>query len=232
MNLRRAVSLCALALLSAGAAPAPPAAAPQTVIDGAEHTIAAMRASLGHRYDPLLRASKAILLAPHGDKGDAVLLVHGTLGWSEPAFFNAAALPEAAPSVVVVMTERALDAVLHQRGLTLDGPAALSLATATAKGWPDLRLWPQRHPSLAAAGFVQDDAANTAWYGRPRSAPEIVGDPRSQLRSSKLRGLLDVWRAARPAAARPRPPHGSTACATPPARAAGSGGCSPAGSID
>jgi hypothetical protein len=237
MNIRRAVLVCALALLSTAAAPAPPPLfsqpVPQTVIDGAEHTLAAMRAGVGQRYDALLRASKAVLIAPRGDKGDAVLLVHNKRGWSEPAFFAASALPDPTPSVVLMMSERALDAILHQRGLTLDGPAGLTIATTTAKDWPDFRLWPQRHPKLAATGFIQDDAANTAWYGHPRSAPEIVGDPSSQLRSSRLRGLLDVGRASvRPAAARPRPPRGSPACATPPAPAAGSGGCSPAGSKD
>jgi hypothetical protein len=188
MNISPALPFCAaLALLNLAAAPAP---RPQQVVDAATRTVDALHAHLGHAYAPLLRQAKAVLIAPAGASGDAVLLLHARQGWGEPAFFDATALATKTPTVLLIMSERALDTVLHQGGLPLDGPDALTLAPLSAKAGAELLLWPGRHDTLDDAGFRQDDATNAAWYGHPRNAAEIVGATLPDLRSSRLRHVL------------------------------------------
>jgi hypothetical protein len=190
MNTSPALPFCAvLAFLNLAAAPAP---APQQLVDEAAHTAAVLHAHLGRAYAPLLRHAKAVLIAPQGAAGDSVLLLHGRHGWGEPAFFDAAALGAKAPAVLLIMSERALDALLRQGGLPLDGPDALTLAPLGAKAGAELLLWPAQREKLDDAGFHQDDATNAAWYGHSRNAAEIVGATMPDLRSSRLRQVLDA----------------------------------------
>lgn len=191
MNPRRAVLFCAVALLWAAAA-APVSLPALVAITMATHTLHSLHQRLRLTYAPLLRHAKAVVIAPRGNEGDAMLLVQDGGRWSEPAFFDATALPSRAPSVLLIMSERGLDQILHQRGLTLDGPAALSLAPLTGKTSAEMLLWPGK--TLDASGFHQNDARNQAWYGRPRSAPEIVGGSPADPRTSALREALSVGR--------------------------------------
>jgi hypothetical protein len=187
MNTRWGLPFCAAGCwltLAAAAAPAP-----GKVIDAATRTLAMLHAHLGRGYAPLMDKSKAILIAPAGATGDAVLLLRWGDHWSEPAFFDAAALPGKAPTVLLIMSDHALYEVLRQRGLTLDGPMAVSLATLGAKTPAELLLWPGK-AKLDAAGFAQDDAANQAWYGRNRNAAEIVGGSPPDVRTARLRAGL------------------------------------------
>jgi hypothetical protein len=66
----------------------------------------------------------------------------------------------------------------------------LSLAPLGAKLPAELLLWPGRTAKVDADGFAQDDAANAAWYGRPRNAAEIVGGSPPDPRSARLRAAL------------------------------------------
>ncbi len=198
MSKRPGLALCVLALLlglAAHKAPARPIPARpandkwQTVVNEAAHTVALMHHALGRRFVTVMKAATAVLIAPKGDKGDALLLIRDGTGWSEPAFFDATAFPSAAPSVLLICRERALNEILHQRGLTLSGPAKLALARVTGHGPADMLLWPGR--ALNPDGFLEDDAANASWYGMARTAPEIVGATPPDLRTSKLRAELE-----------------------------------------
>jgi hypothetical protein len=171
------------------AAPAP-VRVPARVIEGAARTAAILHAHLGRGYGPLMQQAKAVLIAPNGAAGDAVMLLRWGDHWSEPAFFDATALPSKAPTILLLMSDRAIDEVLRQHGLTVSGPAAMSLAPLGAKTPAELLLWPGRTAKLDEDGFTQDDAANAAWYGRQRNAAEIVGGSPPDPRSARLRAAL------------------------------------------
>lgn len=135
-----------------------------------------------------MKGVTAVLIAPRGDKGDSLLLIRDRVGWSEPAFFDGEAFSTAAPSVLLICRERALNQLLHQRGLTLSGPARLSQAPIASHTPADMKLWPGHE--IKPEGFLEDDVANASWYGIARTAPEIVGFTPPDLRTSKLRTEL------------------------------------------
>jgi hypothetical protein len=187
-------AIAAIWPLAAHSAPA----TPQATLDGAVRTVAALHASLGGSILAVSKA-RAVLVAPSGAGAGTLLLLHGPTGWSEPAFFDSASLTTRTPTVLLLMTDRAVDAVLQQRGLRFDPPDALTVAALTVAalgGKPgggagsDLLLWPGPRAALNDTGFHQDDAANAMWYGRPRDAAEIVGGTPPELRSSALRRQL------------------------------------------
>lgn len=184
---RRALLCCAAAALATGARPAPPEPL-QATLDRAARTIAILRATLGRILPPTLRHAVGIMIAPDGRQGTAVLLGRGAHGWGEPAFFTAAGFESRTQSVLLIMTDPALDQILHQRGLRLDGDDPLSLANLARTSQASLRVWPAQ--TLNAIGFLEIPAANQSWYGTPRTAPEIIGYTPPDLRSSRLRRLL------------------------------------------
>ncbi len=187
MNTRRALTFFGAAVLLGAALPLSDVA--QQTVNASARTVAALRGQMGRSLQPVLRRTQAIIVAPHGARGDAMLMVHDGTGWSEPAFFHGDTLGTAAPSVILVMTDGALDQILHQRGLTLDGPGALTVAPLTRHGTADLLTWPDLKPG--ADGLREDDETNAAWTGTRRSAPEIVGWSTPDLRTSALRRELE-----------------------------------------
>ncbi len=160
----------------------------QQAVNLAALTVARLRRAAGRRFPGLIKSTTAILIAPNGNRADSLLLIRHDTGWGEPAFLSGSGLTTARPTILLIRTERALDEILHQRGLTLSGPAELTLAHITSRVPADILAWPG--PDLSPDGFLQDDAANAAWYGLPRTAPEIVGATPPDLRTSKLRAEL------------------------------------------
>ena len=190
MNTRRPRAFALLGLMSL-AAVSPPNLSGDAVLVEAVRTAADVHARLGRGFRPLMRRAKAVLIAPNGRSGTAILLLHTPTGWSEPAFFAAGAFTSAAPAMLLVMTDRATDAILRQAGLPPDGPDALGIAAMKPGAAADLLLWsPDPHEKASQDGPRQDDGANAAFYGHPRNAADIVGFTPPELRSSKLRAAL------------------------------------------
>ncbi len=197
-------ALAALIVLTMGlAAPAALADDQQALVDRARITVesfagdakmAPMRA--------LLKRAKAVLVVPQmlkagfilgGAGGSGVLLARGQRGWSAPAFFNLGAgsigLQIGAQSsevVLLMMTERALDAVLHNRvklGAELSaaaGPQGVGRETATTTNLRDEVYSYSRNKGLFAGASVEgaviqpDADANKAYYGKAVTPQDII----------------------------------------------------------
>ena len=175
----------------------------QAVVDGAVATVQAMRASAGFAGSGVLQRAKAVLITPRslkvavlvgGTGGRAVLLARTAKGWSDPAFYTVASgslgpqigVRESAV-VLLLMTDRALNAFLHNNNVTLGASANLTVAQynatgAAAVGGQDVVLWTDSQGlfiggSVAAQGFSQDGTLDQGFYGfngQNVTAPEIL----------------------------------------------------------
>ncbi len=160
-------------------------------MDGALAAVQEMRASPGFASSGVLGRARAVLIVPRslkiavlvgGAGGHAVLLARTAHGWSDPAFYTVASgslgpqigVRESA-IVLLLMTDRALDAFLHNNNVTLGASANLTVAQynatgAAAIGGQDVIVWTDSQGlfiggSVAAQGFTQDGTYDQAYYG-------------------------------------------------------------------
>ncbi len=150
----------------------------------------------------LLKRAKAVLVVPQllkagfilgGSGGSGVLLARSQRGWSSPAFFNMGAGSiglqigaQASEVVLLMMTDRALDAVLHNKvklGAELSaaaGPQGVGRETATTTNLRDDVYSYSRNKGLFAGASVEgaviqpDHDANKAYYGKAVTPEDVI----------------------------------------------------------
>jgi lipid-binding SYLF domain-containing protein len=150
----------------------------------------------------LLHRARAIVIAPRifkagfffgGEGGQAVLLVRGPGGWSDPAFYQIASASfglqigaQESEMIMFVMTDRALNAMMRDK-FKIGANAGIAVATlgssvegaTTANVGADIVVWASS--SGAYAGVSLDGSvieplhdADANYYGRPVSTSDIV----------------------------------------------------------
>ena len=196
--------LTALIVLAMGLAASPVSAdEQQDLVDRARITVESFTSDA--KMAPmrtLLKRAKAVLVVPQmlkagfilgGSGGSGVLLAHSRRGWSAPAFFNMGAGSiglqigaQASEVVLLMMTDRALDAVLHNRvklGAELSaaaGPRGVGREAATTTNLRDDVYSYSRNKGLFAGASVEgamiqpDDDANQAYYGKAVTPEDVI----------------------------------------------------------
>jgi lipid-binding SYLF domain-containing protein len=151
----------------------------------------------------LMHQARAVLIVPRlfkggfivgGEGGTGVLLVHGAGNtWSDPAFyaigsasFGLQAGLEQSETLLLVMTQKALDALLHdqfkvgaQAGIAVANLGSGVEGAIGGSGRPDIVVWSSSsgvYGGIALNGSVirpqlEDDRA---YYGRPLTTRDIV----------------------------------------------------------
>jgi lipid-binding SYLF domain-containing protein len=150
----------------------------------------------------LMHQARAVLIAPSifkagfffgGEGGNAVLLVRGPHGWSDPAFYTIASASfglqigaKESELVAFVMSDRALNALMRDK-FQIGANAGIAVATlgsqvgggTTAHAGADLIVWAAS--AGAFAGISLDGSviaprteADADYYGRPVTSSEIV----------------------------------------------------------
>ncbi len=200
---RLAATATILSTLAFGATPAFAGPDQQADIDHAIGTLQDLRhdKEFGNARQ-LLQSSRAIMIAPRifkagfffgGQGGDALLMVRGQHGWSDPAFYTIASASfglqiGAAESemIMFIRSERALQAVMRDR-FKVGADAGLAIATlgsdvegaTTANGGPDIVVWASSagaYAGLTLNGSLIEPQrrADESYYGRPVTTGDIV----------------------------------------------------------
>jgi lipid-binding SYLF domain-containing protein len=176
----------------------------QTVVDRARITIEDLRhdKAFGNARQ-LLHRARAVLIVPRlfkggfivgGEGGNGVLLVHGSGNtWSDPAFFGIGAASfglqaglEQSETVLLVMTQKGLDALLRDQ-FKVGAQAGIAIATLGSgvegaiggASPPDIVVWSSS--SGVYAGISLDGSViraqpddDRAYYGRPVTTRDIL----------------------------------------------------------
>jgi lipid-binding SYLF domain-containing protein len=227
MRLAAAFILAAgLGLAGPGVAVAQDAQDAQALVDKARLTVDAFRAdpNMGAMRDLVARA-KGVLVVPQllkagfiigGEGGSGVLLTRGEAGWSAPAFYSMAAGSiglqigaQASEVVLIFMTERAIDAVLHNKiklgadASATAGPVGIGIEAATTTNLRDDIYTYSRSKGLFAGASFEGavlsarEKLNRAYYERSVSPEEIVLQRSVDHRGADaLRAALDALLAA------------------------------------
>jgi lipid-binding SYLF domain-containing protein len=219
---RWAVTATILSTLALNAAPAFAGPDQQADVDHAIGTLQDLRhdKEFGNARQ-LLQTARAVLIAPRifkagffvgGEGGDAMLMVRGPHGWSDPAFYTVASASfglqiGAAESemIIFIRSQKALDAIMHDH-FKIGADAGLAIATlgsdvegaTTAAAGADVVVWASS--SGAYAGIKLDgtviepqNKADASYYGRPVTTGDIVLRHRvSSPAASGLRRMLDA----------------------------------------
>jgi lipid-binding SYLF domain-containing protein len=150
----------------------------------------------------LMHTARAVLIAPRifkagfffgGEGGNAVLMVRGTHGWSDPAFYTVASASfglqigaQQSEMVMFVMSDRALQALMQDK-FKIGANAGIAVATlgstvegaTTAHAGADLIVWASS--AGAYAGISLDGSvvaprreADAEYYGKAVSSSDIV----------------------------------------------------------
>jgi SH3 domain-containing YSC84-like protein 1 len=150
----------------------------------------------------LLHRARAIVIAPRifkagfffgGEGGQAVLLVRGAGGWSDPAFYQIASASfglqigaQESEMIMFIMSDRALNAMMRDK-FKIGANAGIAVATlgSTVEGattgnvGPDIVVWASA--SGAYAGISLDGSViepmrdgDASYYGRPVTSSDIV----------------------------------------------------------
>lgn len=201
------------------ASPATAESEPQQVVDGAVTTVQAMKNSSGFANSGVLGRARAVLIIPSSVKiavgiggagGHAVLLERTAHGWSDPAFYTVGSGslgPQIGvrdtQAVLLLMTDRALDAFLHNSNVTLGASGNLTVGQfgatgAAAIGGQDVVAWTDSRGlfiggSVAAQGFSQDGAYDQAYYGNSGqnvTATEIFANAARNPGADRLKAVL------------------------------------------
>jgi lipid-binding SYLF domain-containing protein len=194
----------AAALAATAAAPAARAAGDeQATVDHAIGTLQDLRGDkeFGNAR-MLLQRARAVLIAPRifkagffvgGMGGQAVLMVRGANGWSDPAFYTVGSASfglqigaETSELIMFVMTDRALDALMRDK-FTIGANAGLAVATlgstveggTTAAAGADIVAWASSsgaYAGISVQGTVVEPrpAEDADYYGRSVTTGEIV----------------------------------------------------------
>jgi lipid-binding SYLF domain-containing protein len=201
------VSLCRTALLAAvllAPVVARAESEQQVLVDRARMTVEDLKhdKAFGNARQ-LMHQARAVLIVPRlfkggfivgGEGGTGVLLVHGAGNtWSDPAFyaigsasFGLQAGLEQSETLLLVMTQKALDALLHdqfkvgaQAGIAVANLGSGVEGAIGGSGRPDIVVWSSSsgvYGGIALNGSVirpqlEDDRA---YYGRPLTTRDIV----------------------------------------------------------
>ena len=205
-----------LAGCAAETPPATLASEAQSVVDGAVTAVETMKASAGFATSGLLSRARGVVIVPRalkialiagGSGGHAVLVGRTPQGWSDPAFYTVGG-GSLGPQigvreqtiVVLLMTERALNAFLHESNVTLGASANLtvgqfSASGAAAIGGQNVVVWTDAQGlfiggSVAGQGFNQDADYNRAYYGRNVPAIDILAKLVHNPAANRLRAVL------------------------------------------
>ncbi len=150
----------------------------------------------------LMRTARAVMIAPRifkagffvgGEGGTALLMVRGSHGWSNPAFYTIASATfglqigaQESEMILFIQSERALRAVMKDR-FKVGANAGLAIATigsnvqgaTTGNGGADIIVWASS--SGVYAGITLDGSliepkndADADYYGRSVSTADIV----------------------------------------------------------
>ncbi len=150
----------------------------------------------------LMRTARAVMIAPRifkagffvgGEGGSAVLMVRGSHGWSNPAFYTIASATfglqigaQESEMILFIQSERALQAVMKDH-FKVGANAGLAIATlgsnvqgaTTSHAGADIIVWASS--SGVYAGITLDGSliepahkADESYYGRSVTTSEIV----------------------------------------------------------
>lgn len=209
----------ALGLTTALYAPAR-AADEQATVDHALGTLQDLRTdkAFGNARE-LLRTARAVVIAPRifkagfffgGQGGQAVLMVRGAHGWSDPAFYTIGSASfglqigaQESEMMMFVMTDRALQALMRDK-FEIGANAGLAIATlgstveggTTAAAGADIVVWASSsgaYAGISLQGTVvsADLDEDRRYYGRPVTTGDIVlrRDAHSPSASALVRAL-------------------------------------------
>lgn len=217
-QLRSALLFCSVLL----AAPLAHAQTSQQVtVDGARKVLADLRhdKAFGNAKE-LLREAKAVLIVPKmikggffvgGEGGNGVLMVRGRNGWSDPAFYALGSASfglqvglEQSEVVMLLMTQKALDGVMHQQ-FKLGAQAGISVVTlgSGVEGaiggatLPDVVVWSSStglYGGLTVDGsIIKSEPDMTAqYYGRSVTIRQVLFGGVASPRASALRREIDA----------------------------------------
>ena len=208
--IRRAIATAGVVLIAAGlwlaaprAAAAQDAEEAQALVDKARITVDAFRfdPNMGAMRD-LVERAKGVMVVPQllkagfiigGEGGSGVLLTRNEAGWSAPAFYSMAAGSiglqigaQASEVVLIFMTERAIDAVLHNKvklgadASAAAGPVGAGIEAATTTNLRDDIYTYSRSKGLFAGASFEGavlsprEKFNRAYYGGAVSPEQIV----------------------------------------------------------
>jgi lipid-binding SYLF domain-containing protein len=214
---RAALAAGALFVNLVATAPAFAAGDEQTLVNHSVGTLQDLRGdkAFGNARE-LLHRARAIVIAPRifkagfffgGEGGQAVLLVRGAGGWSDPAFYQIASASfglqigaQTSEMIMFVMTDRALNALMRDK-FKIGANAGIAVATlgstvegaTTANVGADIVVWASS--SGAYAGISLDGSvvepmrdADANYYGRPVTTSGIV--LHHEVRSPGAAGLV------------------------------------------
>ncbi len=212
-----------LGLTSAFQPPAFAAGVEQATIDHALGTLQDLRndKEFGNARQ-LLQTARAVLIAPRifkagffvgGQGGQAVLMVRGARGWSDPAFYTVGSASfglqigaQESELIMFVMSDRALAALLRNK-FEIGADAGLAIATlgseveggTTSAAGADIVVWASS--SGAYAGISLQGTVISAnlgedrrFYGRPVTTGDIVRrrDAHNPRADGLVRSLSDL----------------------------------------
>lgn len=221
-TLKRWAACAAIAgALGFGASPAFAGPDQQADIDHAIGTLQDLRhdKEFGNARQ-LIASARAVMIAPRifkagfffgGQGGDALLMVRGRHGWSDPAFYTIASASfglqigaTESEMVLIIRSERALNAIMRDR-FKIGADAGITVATlgsevegaTTANGGPDIVVWASSSGayagiSLQGSLIEPQHRADESYYGRPLTTSEIVTGMVRAPGAGALRRTLDA----------------------------------------
>ena len=169
----------------------------------------------------LLHEARAVLIAPRifkagfffgGEGGTAVLMVRGSHGWSDPAFYTVASASfglqigaQESEMIMFVMSDRALSALMKDK-FKIGANAGIAVATlgSTVEGattghvGADMVVWASASGAYAGLSLdgtlIQPQSEGDAnYYGRPVTSSQIV--LQHVVRSPAAHGLVKTLNA-------------------------------------
>ena len=192
----------------------------QVTVDGARKVLADLRhdKAFGNARS-LMRRAKAVFIVPKlikggffvgGEGGDGVLMVQKHGGWSAPGFFAIGAASfglqaglEQSEMIMLIMTQKGLDGVLHDN-FKIGAQAGISVVTLGAGvegamagvSVPDVVVWSSSsglYGGLTVDGSVIKSEPNqdAGFYGRPVKSHDVLFGPENSPRAAPLRRELN-----------------------------------------
>jgi lipid-binding SYLF domain-containing protein len=183
--------------------PARAASGEQATVDHALGTLQDLRGDkeFGNARE-LMHRARAVMIAPRifkagfffgGEGGQAVLMVRGARGWSDPAFYTVASGSfglqigaQESEMIMFIMSDRALNALMRDH-FKIGANAGIAVATlgstvegaTTAAADADIVVWASASGAYAGISLdgtvVAPDRGDDAnYYGRPVTSADIV----------------------------------------------------------
>jgi lipid-binding SYLF domain-containing protein len=224
--LSRARLLGGAALLAVTMLASPVAARAQTsqqvTVDGARKVLSDLKhdKAFGNAAQ-LMRQAKAVFIVPKlikggfivgGEGGNGILMVRNHAGWSDPGFFAIGAASfglqaglEQSEMIMLIMTKKGLDGVLHDN-FKIGAQAGISVVTLGSgvegaiggASPPDIVVWSSStglYGGLTVDGSVirAEPNMDAAFYGRPVTSRDVlfgsVASPRAAVLRREMNGI-------------------------------------------